>query len=106
MLVVGSHPVYQYLARRYGVAIPSVHFEPDTYPDADGWHDLEQLLENHAATWMLWEGKPIARTADNLREMGLVNVVFDPCANRPESGDYLSAMEANAAGIESVFLAR
>lgn len=105
VLVVGSHPVYQYLARRYGVAIPSVHFEPDAYPETDGWHDLEHLLEDHAATWMLWEGEPIAQTADRLREMGLVSVVFNPCANRPESGDYLSVMEANAAGIESIFLA-
>lgn len=105
VLVVGSHPVYQYLARRYGLAIPSVHFEPDTYPEADGWQDLEHLLEDHAATWMLWEGEPIAQTADRLREMDLESVVFDPCANRPESGDYLSAMEANAAGIESVFSA-
>ena len=105
VLVVGSHPVYQYLARRYGLAIPSVHFEPDTYPEADGWDDLEHLLEDHAATWMLWEGEPIAQTADKLREMSIENVVFDPCGNRPQSGDYLSAMEANAAGIESVFSA-
>lgn len=106
VLVVGSHPVYQYLARRYGVAIPSVHFEPDTYPEAEGWHDLEHLLEDHAATWMLWEGEPVAQTADKLREMGIESVVFDPRGNRPRSGDYLSVMEANAAGIESVFSAR
>lgn len=103
VLVVGSHPVYQYFARRYGLAIPSVHFEPDTYPEADGWRDLERLREDHAATWMIWEDEPIARTAAQLSEMGLASVVFDPCANRPESGDYLAVMEANAAGIESVF---
>ena len=103
VLVVGSHPVYQYLARRYGLAIPSVHFEPDTYPEANGWRDLEHLLEDHAATWMLWEGEPTAPTADRLRAMGLESVVFNPCANRPESGDYLSVMKANAAGIERVF---
>ena len=105
VLVVGSHPVYQYLARRYGLAIPSVHFEPDAYPEADGWDDLEQLLEDHATTWMLWEGEPIAQTVDKLREMSIESVVFDPCGNRPQSGDYLSVMEANAAGIESVFSA-
>ena len=27
--LVGSHPVYHYLARRYGLEIESVHFEPD-----------------------------------------------------------------------------
>ena len=65
------------------MAIPSVHFEPDTYPEADGWHDLEHLLEDHAATWMLWEGEPVAQTADKLREMGIESVVFDPRGNRP-----------------------
>ena len=103
VLLVGSHPVYQYLARRYGLSIPSVHFEPDTYPASDSWHDLENILEDHRATWMIWESEPIARTSDKLREMGLESVVFDPCATRPESGDYLSVMEANAAGIETVF---
>ena len=105
VLVVGSHPVYQYLARRYGLAIPSVHFEPDTYPGANGWHDLERLLEEHAATWMLWEGEPIAQTADRLREMGLESAVFDPCGNRPDSGEYLSVMESNANALETVFAA-
>ena len=105
VLVIGSHPVYQYLARRYGLAIPSVHFEPGTYPEANGWHDLERRLEDHAATWMLWEGEPIAQTADRLREMGLESAVFDPCGNRPDSGDYLSVMESNANALETVFAA-
>lgn len=105
VLVVGSHPVYQYLGRRYGVSIPSVHFEPGEDPGSDGWHDLEHLIEDHEATWMIWEAEPIAQTSDKLEEMGLESAVFDPCSTPPDSGDYLSVMQSNAAAIERVFSA-
>jgi zinc transport system substrate-binding protein len=101
--LLGSHPVYQYLAGRYRLDLRSVHFEPDEYPDAEGWHGLEALLQEHPARWMLWEGEPLAETAARLRELGVESVVYDPCGNRPESGDYLTVMEANAAGLEAVF---
>jgi zinc transport system substrate-binding protein len=103
VVLVGSRPVYQYFARRYGVSIPSVHFEPTTYPDDDAWHDLEHLLEDHPAKWMIWEADPIARTAERLLEMGIDSAVVAPGAGRPGVGDYLSVMEANAAAIEKVF---
>lgn len=105
VLVVGSHPVYQYLARRYGVPIPSVGLEPDAPPNAEAWHDLEHLLEEHAATWMLWESEPGAGAAEKLRELGLESVVVDPCSTRPSTGDYLSVMQSNAAALERVFSA-
>ncbi len=104
--LVGSNPVYQYFARRYGLSVPSVHFEPDTYPEADGWHDLEHLLEDHAATWMIWEDQPIVQTSDKLSDMGIQSAVFEPCSNRPDFGDYLSVMETNAAAIDRIFSAQ
>ena len=64
--LLGSHPVYQYLARRYGLDLKSVHFEPDQVPDEKTWHELEHLLEGHAAKWMLWEGAPVEETAAKL----------------------------------------
>jgi zinc transport system substrate-binding protein len=101
--LLGSHPVYQYLAGRYGLDLRSVHFEPDEYPDPESWRTLEALLENHPARWMLWEGQPLAETAARLGKLGVQSVVYDPCGNRPASGDYLSVMEANAEGLETVF---
>jgi len=103
VLIVGSHPVYQYLGRRYGIAIPSVHFEPGEDPGSDGWDALEHLLEDHAATWMIWESEPMTATREKLSEMGIDSAVFDPCSTRPVSGDYLSVMQSNAAAIEKVF---
>ncbi len=101
--LVGSHPVYQYLARRYGLNLRAVHFEPDEPPADDGWHDLEHLLEGHPAKWMLWEDAPIQETADRLRELGIESVVYNPCGNRPEEGDYVSVMQSNVAGVERIF---
>ncbi len=103
--LMGSHPVYQYLARRYGLDLSAVHFEPDASPADEAWHDLLRVLEAHPAKWMLWEGEPIAETAEELKGMGLESVVFDPCGNRPAAGDYLSVMETNVAGLERVFSA-
>jgi zinc transport system substrate-binding protein len=103
MPLLGSHPVYQYLARRYALNLLSVHFEPDEMPDEEAWQGLAHILEDHPAQWMLWEGEPLAEIADRLREMGIESVVFDPCGNRPEAGDYLSIMRQNAANLGAIF---
>ena len=103
--LMGSHPVYQYLARRYGLDLRAVHFEPDASPADEAWHDLQRVLEEHPAKWMLWEGAPIDETAEKLKAMGLESVVFDPSGNRPAAGDYLSVMASNVSGLESVFSA-
>ena len=103
--LMGSHPVYQYLARRYGLDLRAVHFEPDASPADEAWNDLQRVLEEHPAKWMLWEGAPIDETAEKLKAMGLESVVFDPSGNRPAAGDYLSVMASNVSGLESVFSA-
>jgi zinc transport system substrate-binding protein len=94
-----SHPVYQYLERRYGFNGVSVHWEPDKAPDLD---ELRQLLEDHPARWMVWEGLPPAETIQALEGIGVGSVVFDPCGNRPSSGDFMSVMDDNAAALEAI----
>lgn len=94
--VVFSHPVYQYLARGYGIEGESVHFEPDAEPSAEMWAGLEALLAEAPAAIMIWEGEPLPGVASRLDALGLVSVVFDPVGNTPEAGDYLSVMQANA----------
>jgi len=100
--VLGSHPVYQYLARRYELDLASVHFEPDEFPDEAAWSGLEALLNEHPAAWMLWEGEPLAETASRLRDAGVESVVFDPCGNRPPEGDFLTVMRANVDNLRPV----
>jgi zinc transport system substrate-binding protein len=93
--LLGSHPVYQYFANRYGLNLKSVHWEPDEFPDAAAWEELESLLADHPARWMIWEGDPLEETVQRLKEQGVSSVIIDPCGNRPESGDFMSMMQAN-----------
>jgi len=94
--LLASHPVYQYLARRYRLVLESLHFEPDEPPAEVEWRELERLLTAHPARWMLWEGEPLAATADRLKSLGVGIIVFDPCAGTPASGDLLTVLHDNA----------
>jgi zinc transport system substrate-binding protein len=99
--LLGSHPVYQYLARRYKLNMKSVHWEPDVDPDPTGWRDLERKRGDHKATIMLWEAQPASGTARRLAENGVATVVFDPCASRPPDGDFVSVMRDNLSRLEA-----
>lgn len=101
--LMASHPVYQYLARRYGLNLKSVHWEPGEMPPANEWTGLDKTLAQHPAKTMLWEGPPAAAVADKLSTKGIASVVFDPCANRPESGDFLVIMKRNIENLKASF---
>jgi zinc transport system substrate-binding protein len=101
--LLASHPIYQYLERRYGLNIESVQWEPEEPPSGGMWRDFRRLLSDHPARWMLWEGEPIAETAARLRELGVELVVFDQSGNVPQSGDYLSVMQENVRSLERVY---
>ncbi len=101
--LVFSHPVYQYLTRRYHLNAREVHWEPGTLPDELAWGQLQELLAAHPARWMIWEGEPLPEVVDRLQSMGLGSVVFSPWGNRPASGDYLTAMKANVDHLRRVF---
>ena len=101
--LVASHPVYQYFARRYGLNIKAVMWEPDVFPDEEMWAQLKELLKNHPTKWMIWEGEPLPESVAKLKEMGITSVVFDPCGNRPDSGDFISVMKNNTANLQRIF---
>ncbi len=90
-----SHPVYQYLDRRYSLNGKSLHWEPGEMPDEGQWRDLESLLDRHPARLMLWEAEPLPAVATRLEALGVKVVVFLPMGNRPESGDFASVMNEN-----------
>ena len=52
---------------------------------------------------MLWEGEPLVATVEKLEEMGVRSLVFDPCSNVPEEGDFLSVMRRNVNNLERAF---
>ncbi len=101
--LLASHPVYQYLARRYGLNLRSVLWEPDEAPTPQQWRELEGILKDHPAHWMIWEGEPLPETVTQLRSLGVESVVFDPCANRPVAGDFFTVMGDNAKRLEAAF---
>ncbi|SVD31388.1 uncharacterized protein METZ01_LOCUS384242, partial [marine metagenome] len=93
--LAGSHPIYQYLARGYDLQIRSVSWEPDKMPDANGWAELAAIRKEYPSKIMLWEAKPDKAIARKLVEQGVSSVVFNPCGNRPDEGDWLSVIQAN-----------
>ncbi len=94
--LLASHPIYQYFAAHYGLDIEAVTWEPDEMPSEREWNALRDLLRRHPARLMLWEAAPAAAIAARLAEMGVGTLVFGQYGNRPDVGDYLDAMNANA----------
>jgi len=101
--LVASHPVYQYFARRYGINLESVMWEPEEVPTIEQWKQLEQVLETHPARWMIWEGEPNPQSVAGLDAMGIRSLVFDPCGNTPDDGDFIAVMKANVANLRAAF---
>jgi putative ABC transport system permease protein len=100
--LLGSHPVYQYAARRYGWNLQSVHWEPDEMPSDEEWQKFEKLHRDHPGKIMIWEEDPLPTVAERLRKMGIEPIAFETCASEPEKGDYLAAMKSNAARLAAM----
>ena len=101
--LVVSHPVYDYFAKRYGLNIKSVHWEPDEIPNNQQWLALQTILKSHPAEWMIWEGNPDPATVEQLKSLGLSSLVFDPCGNVPDQGDFITVMRNNIKSLQKCF---
>ena len=98
--LLASHPVYQYLAEAYGLAIQSLHLEPDQDLNDEDWKGVDAMLRQHPAKWMFWEATPLEASVAGLLERGVTVLVFDPAGQSPAEGDFLSVMRANVARLE------
>ena len=101
--LIASHPVYQYLTRRYGLNVRSVHWEPDEAPDLDQWSELKAILRENPAQWMIWEGEPRPEVVEELEKRGVQSLVFNPAGSVPDSGGFLSVMKENVANLKAAF---
>jgi zinc transport system substrate-binding protein len=101
--LLASHPVYDYFATRYGLNLKSVHWEPDEIPNDQQWVELQGILKNHPSKWMIWEGEPVKESVERLKLLGINSIVFDPCANAPEKGNFLTVMQQNADNLRLAF---
>lgn len=99
--LLASHPVYQYLARRYGLDVASVTWEPDEVPGAAEWRALDEALKSRPVRWMLWESTPRREIASRLKALGVRVIVFDPTPNVPDAGDFLDVMRQNLLNVRA-----
>lgn len=99
--LLASHPVYQYLEARYALNLRSLHWEPDEVPEEEEWAELDRLLAEQPARFMVWEDEPLAETADRLTERGVAVITYNPGAQPPEEGDWLALMRENAARVQA-----
>jgi len=93
--VLFSHPVYQYLARRYSLEGRSLAWDPGEMPDERTWNGFVRSFEEQPARVLLSEGEPHAEVARRLSAMGIRIIVYEPAGNRPVQGDWLSTMRSN-----------
>lgn len=100
--LLGSHPIYQYMARRYNLNLTMVMWEPDVQPDDTQWKDVKHILQDHPAAWMIWEGQPLAGSVEKLSELDVKSLVISPCFSRPPEGDFISVMEQNVSNMEKI----
>ncbi len=100
--LVASHPIYQYLARAYGLKIEAIEWEPEMEITDKDLADLKKILSKHQAGWMIWEDQPTEENIAAIAGLGLKSVVFSPCANLPDEGDWLTVMKRNLANLEEL----
>jgi hypothetical protein len=70
-------------------------------PSEAEWQKLVALHEKHPAKLMIWEEAPLPAVTERLRKMGIEPVAFETCASAPATGDYMSAMYANAKRLDA-----
>jgi len=98
-----SHPVYQYMARRYQINVQSVMWEPDKALTKQALDELKKGLREYPSQYMLWEAEPLEESVQALRKLELQSLVFNPSANVPRQGDFLSVMQGNVENLETAF---
>lgn len=101
--VVFSHPVYQYLQRRFGMDGESVHFEPDMRPGEAAIEELDALLASRPSGWFIWEGTPIEENRRLIEDLDLQGIVLDPGGAPPETGDLLDVLDSNVAALRTIY---
>ena len=99
--VFSSHPVYQYLGRRYGLSLINFHWEPGEMPDAEEWELFDQRVKETGARFMLWEGPPTDEIRARLESIGVTPIVILTGSGFPAEGDFLTVMSENARALAS-----
>ena len=96
VILIASHPRYQYFARAYGLAIESLDWEAGETPSPEQWATFDALVTESGARVLIWEGQPSEEAAAALAERGLAGSVFATGANRgPGDQGFVALMRSN-----------
>lgn len=95
--VVCTHPAYNYVGRQYGWRLVVVTLDPDA-PVSDA--ELEALVKACESAGprrvVLWESPTSTENLQAIeRAIGAVSVLYSPCEQAPDEGDFLSVMRGN-----------
>lgn len=102
--LIASHPVYQYLTKRYGWKMQSLHWEPRQSLSEKEWEQFEQLQKKGKADLMLWEDVPVSETATELEKRQVRVIVIKPLGNGTLEEEILTQMRANLERFEAVLI--
>jgi zinc transport system substrate-binding protein len=103
MPLIVFYPVYEYLIRRYGLNVVSVHWEPDQVPSDSQLREFKEILKQHPAEWMIWVEQPVQASVDRLKTLGVDRLVIDPCGNVPDQGDFMVVMHGHVEDLPRAF---
>lgn len=99
-VIIFSHPVYQYLAKKYGIQAETMHWEPDQSVTPEDMSQVAGISDRLGL--VIWEAEPLAVNINALSVAGYQSVVFNPAANPPGNMDYLEIMMMNVLKLRAI----
>jgi zinc transport system substrate-binding protein len=71
-------------------------------PGNEEWDNLQHIVANHKASMMIWEGQPSDEIKAKVKDIQLPYTVFNPCANKPDKGDFMDVRNQNVEWITAL----
>ena len=95
--IVTSHAAFGYLTSRYDLTQESISgIDPESEPSPAELAAVKEVVHDSGTTTIFTEELLSPKTAEALaEETGASTAVLSPLESKPESGDYISAMEEN-----------
>ncbi len=110
--ILASHPAYNYLARRYELAVVNLDLDPEEMPDEAAIAAIAAILKDQPARAILWESRPLPEIAARLKaELGIESFVYSPCemlsaADRAKGENFLTVMKTNLGNLRAALALR
>lgn len=99
--MVTTHNAFGYLATAYGLQQVGIAGLADEDPSPQKLAEVKQFVEQNGVTTIFYEAGSSDKYADTVsQETGVDTAELNPLENKPESGDYISAMEDNLAALQ------